>query len=146
MTKLADRPRYPIHDLFVRPLIAEQQGAATRLRLTGHADHLLRRFGHAESIRLPARATFGPLLQTLADEVWVLEEGEAEVFWRDDRRGSPTSGRHHRLLAEAPLLWLVPFGVAFGLRSVRPCALLRLSTHEANGDQAPPPSPWPEEW
>ena len=144
MMKLTDRPRYPIHDLFVRPLAAEQQGAATRLRLIGDSDYLLRRFGQAESIRLPARATFGPLLHTLADEVWVLEEGEAEVFWRDDRRGSPTCGRQHRLRAVAPLLWLVPFGVAFGLRSVQPCSLLRLSTHEANGDQASPP--WPEEW
>jgi hypothetical protein len=144
MTTLADRPRYPIHDLFVRPLEAEQQGTTIRLRLIGDRDHLLRRLGDAESIRLPARTTFGPSLQTLADEVWVLEEGEAEMFWRDDRRGSPTCGRQHRLRAFAPLLWLVPFGVAFGLRSVQPCSLLRLSTHAANGDLAP--SPWPEEW
>ena len=143
---LGERPRFPIHDLFVRPLEAGGQDGITRLRVLGHSDHLLRRFGAVEILRLSAGRTFGPSLQPLADEVWALEEGEAHLFWRDDRVGSPTSGAEHRLLAKPPQLWLVPFGVAFAVRASRPCALLRLSTHESGVETAALELPWPEGW
>jgi hypothetical protein len=144
--RLGDRPRYPIHDLYIRPLQIDAEGVAARLRLVAYSDHLLRRFGVAELLRLPAGATFGPRLQSVADDVWALESGEADLFWRDERRGSPTCGSQHRLRALPPLLWLVPFGVAFGMRCSQPCVLVRLSTHEQEGKSAASELPWPEDW
>jgi hypothetical protein len=85
-------------------------------------------------------------LQPLADEIWALEEGEARLFWRDDRIGSPTRRAEHRLLARPPQLWLVPFGVAFAMRAVQPCILVRLSTHESGVETTALELPWPEEW
>jgi hypothetical protein len=143
---LGERPRFPIHDLHIRPLVLGGQDGVTRLRVLGHSDHLLRRFGVVEVLRLPAGRTYGPCLQPVADEVWVLEEGEALLFWRDERAISPTSGAEHRLLAYPPHLWLVPFGVAFAARASSPCVLLRLSTHEAGMETAALELPWPEDW
>ncbi len=143
---LRDRPRYPIHDLYIRPLEVRLTEGAAHLRLLADADHLLRRFGAVDFLRLPAGTTFGPRLQSVADEAWVLESGEADLFWRDERRGSPTQNCQHRLRALPPLLWLVPFGVVFGLRSAQPCVLIRLSTHESKGEFAASESLWPEDW
>ena len=144
--QLGDRPRYPIHDLYLRPLETNLEGGAAHLRLLAHSDHLMRRFGVAELIRLPAGATFGPRLQPVADDAWVLESGAADLFWRDERRGSPTRGGQHRWRALPPLLWLVPFGVAFGMRCSQPCVLIRLSTHEPEGKFVGSELPWPEDW
>jgi hypothetical protein len=143
---LADRRRYPIHDLFITPLEVAQVGGTARLRLLGHSDHLLRRFGEAEVLRVQAGTTCGPYLRPIADDLWMLESGEAELFWRDDRLGSPSLGSQHRLLAQSPLLWLVPFGVAFGVRSIRPCVIVRLSTHETEGRGGAAEIAWPEDW
>lgn len=143
---LGDRPRYPIHDLFIQPLAVRNEGAIARLRLVGHSDHLLRRFGVAEVLRLPAGATLGPCLQPIADDAWVLEAGDAELYWRDERHGSPTRGCQHHLRARSPLLWLVPFGVVFGLRSGPPCVLVHLSTHESDSSPTAAATPWPEDW
>lgn len=143
---LTDRPRYPIHDLFIRPLDQRRSGGLTRLRLVSESDQLLRRFGQAELIRLSAGETFGPGLQDVADEIWVLESGQAQLFWRDERRSSPTYGCEHRLQAEAPLLFFVPFGVSFGLRCGPDCLLVRFTTHERPSGGAEGSPPWPEAW
>jgi hypothetical protein len=144
--QLGDRPRYPIHDLYLRPLEINLEGGAAHLRLLAHSNHLLRRFGVVELFRLPAGATFGPRLQPVADDAWVLESGAADLFWRDERLGSPTRGGQHRWRALPPLLWLVPFGVAFGMRCSQPCVLIRLSTHEQEGKSVGSGLPWPEDW
>jgi mannose-6-phosphate isomerase-like protein (cupin superfamily) len=143
---LPDRARYPIHDLYIRHLDPVGFDGTSRLTLVRDADHLLRRFGQADLIRLPAGERLGPRVRAVADEVWVLESGQAVLCWRDDRPRSPTHGREHRLHAEQPVLVLVPFGVAFGVRCRSASVLVRFSTHEDLVHDGDHDDPWPEEW
>src|SRR3990172_1966895 len=105
---------FPIHDLFVKPLIREAPPAGRRLSVLRYSDHLLRRFGLAEEFELEAGQALGPQLRLVADEVWALVEGRAEFTCEDRRQGSPTQGSRHSLHCEQPTLVLAPFGVAFG--------------------------------
>jgi dTDP-4-dehydrorhamnose 3,5-epimerase-like enzyme len=83
----------------------------------------------------------------VADEVWVLLEGEVEFVWHDLRQDYPSCGVWHRITRAEPTLVLAPFGVAFGVRALGgPALLLRLTTHAdddiaSEGDQT---LPWEE--
>ena len=135
--------QYPIQDLFVKTLAASQADGLTRWLALSDQDHLLRRFGLAEVVRVPAGADTGLRLREVADEVWALIEGQVEFVWRDVRSASPTHDHRHRLTCSQPTLVLVPFGVAFGVRSLNSAALLlRLATHVDGAHQGDRSMPW----
>lgn len=121
---------YPIRDLYIRRLQLESQRGGRRMMLLKHEDHLLRRFGVLEVVRLEPRSSTPFMVREIADEVWSLLEGRVEFVWKDLRTGSPTWENLHRHSTSEPTLVLVPFGVAFGVRSARGSStLVRLATH-----------------
>jgi len=124
------RDALPIHDLFIRRIPAERDGSEQRWIALQDGDHLLRRFGLAEVVRVEADLQPAMRLREAADEVWALIEGKVEFRWHDHRSDSPTSGVEHRIVCDTSTLVLSPFGVAFGFRPLGgPALLLRLATH-----------------
>jgi len=121
---------YPIHDLFIRPLLNVQDSVGARLEVLRYSDHLLRRFGLAEVVFLESGKARPAALRKVADEVWALIGGRALFGWQDLRSSSPTFEAIYQLDCDQPTLVLVPFGVKFEVRAVGSLAqLLRLSTH-----------------
>lgn len=127
---------YPIHDLYIRMFSPVTEPNIIRWPALSDHDHLLRRFGQAEVVRvLPGHKSM-LRVREVADEVWILIEGEIEFIWHDRRRDSPSYDQVHRLKGIQPTLMLVPYGVAFGYRALNgPATLLRLATH-ADGEHA----------
>jgi hypothetical protein len=124
----------PIHDLFVRDLQAESVSSGERLHLVGYSDHLLRRFGEAELLRLEADRQRPPALRQAADELWALIRGSVEFELVDRREGSPSVGQTYQIRQSEPAVVLVPFGVEFVIRAVGGSAeLIRFTTHEEHG-------------
>lgn len=125
-----------IHDLFTRPLEAEEKEGGRILTVLRYEDHLLRRFGLAQVVQ-SRRAEFGsPVARQVADEVWANIQGEAEFLLSDLREGSPTQGNQVLIRCDHPTMCLVPFGVAFSYRCLGDsCTLTRLATH-AEPDRA----------
>jgi hypothetical protein len=127
---------FSIHDLYSRRLAPRTGRKGEYWPLLRFEDHLLRRFGLAELIRPDPDAPSELRARPVADEIWILIEGQAGFTWHDLRPGSPTVGRTDRLSCSEPTLVLVPFGVAFGYRPINGRAtLLRLATHaETQGE------------
>ena len=124
------RDALPIHDLFIRRITAERNGSELRWVALQDGDHLLRRFGLAEVVRVEADFQPALRLRGAADEVWALIEGKVEFRWHDLRSDSPTNGVEHNIVCDTSTLVLAPFGVAFGYRPLDgPALLLRLATH-----------------
>ncbi|NIS83254.1 MAG: hypothetical protein GTO14_24325 [Anaerolineales bacterium] len=125
---------YPIHDLFIRPIEVIEEPGVTRWPALADTDHLLRRFGHAEIVRLQEETKTRLRVREVADEIWALVDGSVEFIWHDLRTNSPSYDRQYRYQCDQPTLVLVPFGVAFGHRLIQPpVTLLRITTH-ANGE------------
>lgn len=121
----------PIHDLYIRPLELRATPAASSLTVLRYSDHLLRRFGVAEFYELAAGQQRVSAARPVVDEVWALVRGEVEFDWEDRREDSPTLGQAYHLHADRPTVVLVPFGVAFRIRSLNGrAALVRLASHE----------------
>jgi dTDP-4-dehydrorhamnose 3,5-epimerase-like enzyme len=79
----------------------------------------------------------------VADEIWILVEGNVEFVWHDLRPDSPSVGRVDRLSCNQPTLVLAPFGVAFGYRALEGAAtLLRLATHGESQSEFIRVLPW----
>ncbi len=131
---------YPIHDLHIQALQSTRSGSTVRLALLSRDDHLLRRFGAADSVQLEPGAPATMVVREVADEVWILVEGHVEFAWHDRREDSPTFDSWHRLEATAPIRVLVPFGVGFAVRAIdQPALLIRLMSHAhdpAHADEA----------
>lgn len=124
----------PIHDLYIRALEPRMTSSGSALNVLRYSDHLLRRFGLAEFHLLADGQQRRSPAQPVADEVWALVRGEAEFDWEDRRENSPTFGRTYQLRAGQPTLVLVPFGVAFRIRSLNgEAALVRLASEEDEG-------------
>jgi len=121
----------PIHDLFIRTLERRATSAGSALEVLRFSDHLLRRFGLAEFHVVAEGQSRLAESRAVADEVWALVRGEVEFDWEDQRKSSPTFGRTFRLRATQPTVVLVPFGVAFRIRSLNgEAALVRLASEE----------------
>ncbi len=119
-----------IPDLWIRELQPVQEDGQTRWIGLRDTDHLLRRFGSAEVVRLGPEAAPVLRLRPVADEVWTLLEGEVLFCWHDLRDGSPSLGQRLERVARTPTQVLAPFGVGFGVRALGECALLlRVCTH-----------------
>ncbi len=120
-----------------------EQGA--RFTALAYKDHLLRRFGSLEVVRLTPGARLEPILREEADEVWVLVEGSADCVFRDLREGSPTSGRGFERTLTQPSRVFLPFGVAIGLSAGDSGAfLLRVATHQPGPDSLETNPGWEE--
>ena len=116
--------------MYTRPLHkATSTNQADRTVLLRDTDHLLRRFGQAELVELRAGESFGPISRAVADEVWVVMEGDTEFHLTDLRPQSPTKEHRQSLRSRAPWLVLIPFGVEFSIHTPSPCRLLRFATH-----------------
>jgi hypothetical protein len=121
----------PIHDLVIRPISIIDETETIRLPVLRFSDHLLRRFGQAEVIRLPPQSEREKRVRWVADEVWTLIEGEVRFNFHDMRSSSPTLDSQDQITFTQPTSVLVPFGVAVHLQTTdRPAALLRIATHE----------------
>jgi mannose-6-phosphate isomerase-like protein (cupin superfamily) len=127
---VSDRPAAGVHDALVTPLALGGSGVHAVLSFD---DHLLRRFGAAQVVRLDAGDRFRALRVT-ADEVWVLLEGAAEVRLEDTRPDSPTHDVRQAVALDAPTRLLVPFGVRFEVEARPRAVLLRFMTHTERED------------
>jgi hypothetical protein len=121
----------PIHDLYLKRLRPQHDHDLTAWVPLRDDDHLLRRFGQVEVVQMGPDARPLCRLRSVADEIWALLQGSAELRWRDFREVSPTQNESFGLKLSEPTLALVPFGVGFGLRSLQlGTTLVRISTHE----------------
>lgn len=137
---------FAIHDLYARPLTRRLSEAGEAWRLLGFDDHLLRRFGLLELVRVMPHTALELRARPVADELWILIEGGVEFIWHDVRSASPTEGQRDRMMCTDPTLVLVPFGVAFGCRAVGGQAtLIRLATHEETEAEAIERLPWQDD-
>ncbi|MBF8255408.1 MAG: hypothetical protein HW375_315 [Anaerolineales bacterium] len=123
-----------IHDVLLTPLSSAPAG---RQAILAFEDHLLRRFGSAEVVRLGPGETFR-VLRGKADEVWALLEGAAEFQLEDQRSTSPTLAVSQAVRKETPTRLLLPFGVRLLVRPDPRALLLRIMTHSEADD---PPLP-----
>jgi len=129
-----------IPDLCIREIESVHEDGRRRWIGLRDTDHLLRRFGSAEVVRVDPQAAAALRLRSIADEVWTLLEGEVIFRWLDQRDGSPSRGQRHDHQARTPTQVLAPFGVGFGVRALGgPALLLRVCTHaddDPEGGQA----------
>lgn len=133
----------PIHDLFIRHVPSAGGRAEARWKALRDEDHLLRRFGMVEVLRVEPDLEPYLRVRSSADEVWLLIEGRGEFRWRDLRSDSPTHGVEHKLICDKPTQVLAPFGVAFGFRPLDgPALLLRISTHDDGLHEGDQRLPW----
>ena len=123
-----------IHDVLLTPLASAPAG---RQAILAFEDHLLRRFGSAEVVRLGPGETFR-VLRGKADEVWALLEGAAEFQLEDQRSTSPTLAVSQAVRMKTPTRLLLPFGVRLLVRPDPRALLLRIMTHSEADD---PPLP-----
>jgi hypothetical protein len=120
----------PIHDLFIRKLDTIEEDGEIRLPVLSYNDHLLRRFGYAETVQLEPGPRDTMKIREVADEVWALIYGKVRFIWHDLRSTSPTREQKYDTVCEEPTQVLVPFGVAFGIEALEePALLLRLASH-----------------
>jgi hypothetical protein len=123
-----------IHDVLLTPLASAPAG---RQAILSFEDHLLRRFGSAEVIRLGPGEAFR-VMREKADEIWGLLDGAAEFLLEDTRPTSPTLGVKQAVRMDSPARLLVPFGVQLEVRPDPRALLLRIMTHSEADD---PPLP-----
>ena len=127
-----------IHDGLVTPLSTSVRPGEEVLPLVAFQDHLLRRFGRAELLRLGDGAEFNAWRE-VSDEVWVLADGSAEFVLEDRRPGSPTRGASQIHQLAEPARLLVPFGVHLRILSrSKATLLLRFMTHSEIEDRPLP--------
>jgi hypothetical protein len=118
-----------IHDALVTDLAP----AAGRLPIVSFEDHILRRFGAADILRLSGGEAVRAL-RASADEVWVLVEGAAHFLLEDTRPDSPTYGLRPHIQASRPTRLLLPFGVRLEVRADPEALLVRVMSHSERED------------
>jgi dTDP-4-dehydrorhamnose 3,5-epimerase-like enzyme len=120
-----------IPDVILGELQGEVTGSREHVRLLSFDDHMLRRFGQLDWLRRAPGELLELTLRAVADEIWILTEGEATCLCRDMRSGSPSEGQELKLELSAPARLLIPFGVAFGWQATGSTAcMIRCSTHQ----------------
>jgi hypothetical protein len=102
-----------------------------RLVAVGENDHILRRFGQVDVVRLAPEYKYINHRVGSADEIWVLIEGQAKLVLSDLRDESPTKGiaQEISLTSENPQAVLIPFGTRAKITSLDGAALLRITSH-----------------
>jgi len=122
-----------IHDVLLTPLASAPAG---RRAILSFEDHLLRRFGSAEVVRLGPGEAFR-VLREKADEIWALLDGAADFLLEDTRPISPTLGVNQAVRMDSPARLLLPFGVRLLVRPDPRALLLRIMTHSEAEDPLP---------
>lgn len=117
-----------IPDVFIKPLEIVVEGPLSILPILTEKDHLLHRIARMEFMIVKTNDQPKLRLHRQADEVWVLVDGEVELRWLDLRPQSSTRGRVMDHKAASPILFLVPFGVAFGYKCEAQAEFLRLTS------------------
>lgn len=130
---------HAIHDVIIRPL----SGQAGSLALYRYSDHLLPRIGYIQYVATKPTDPSTLLLRENSDELWCLLSGACTFLWHDRREASPSKDVIQRYSAEAPLLVLAPFGVAFGHAADQPCQLIRIAAFAPNAEHPEQSLPWP---
>jgi hypothetical protein len=134
----------PIHDLWIHPMETDQYQAADVWHVLGFEDHILRRLGALQIVRLADGSRTPLRLRETSDEVWALIEGKAAFYWEDLRADSPTRDQAHLANFDQPTTMLAPFGVAFGVLAVDgPALLVRLMADSETETGPARALPWP---
>ena len=102
-----------------------------KLGVLSEEDHLLRRFGQLDLVKLEPGLTLTTHRVNGSDEIWTLISGEAELMLTDQREESPTNQQTHQvsLNEKQPQVLLIPFGVEVEISSHAGGLLLRVSSH-----------------
>lgn len=105
--------------------------AESRLILLKDEDHLLRRFGQAEVRQVTQQDGENFTIRAVADEIWALLDGSANVILIDKRAKSPTEDHALKLRFDEEELKgvLIPAGVAYAVFSDKAARLMRICTH-----------------
>ena len=118
---------FQIHDLHIHALKTQEAGKI----ILRDDDHLLRRFGQAELRTLLAGTQTEFTQRVAADELWTVLGGAVSFDLIDQRPSSPSFNKTDALsfTASANQALLIPFGVAYALKTEKDSLLLRLATH-----------------
>jgi dTDP-4-dehydrorhamnose 3,5-epimerase len=102
-----------------------------RLIVLQENDHILRRFGQVDVVKIPEGTSLESHRESGADEVWSLLEGEALLKLTDRRQESPSLGQTNEieLNGNTPKAILIPFGVHARIYGQNQSTLLRITTH-----------------
>ena len=102
-----------------------------RLVVLGENDHLLRRYGQVDVIKLEPGIPLETIRASGADEIWTLLEAEANLRLADLREESPTLDEmlEITLSGENPQAVLIPFGVGAQISTRVGAMLLRVTSH-----------------
>ena len=121
----------PIYGGFTKKISRTDSSHGSIYMLLRDSDHLLLRFGEMMLLRKDPNEEFMMNVREVADEIWILIEGDVEFIWHDLRQASPTYDQVHKMICDEPTLVLVPFGVAFGCHAVEnSSSLIRITTYE----------------
>ena len=114
--------------------VVERRCAVDRDLLLSETDHLLRRFGRCDVIRLSENTNTDFRLRAEADEIWSPISGKGCFFLVDMREDSPSQECVMRIEFAEDLKQaiLIPFGVARAIVCKRDALLVRFSTHQDN--------------
>lgn len=117
---------FKIPDIIVRDL----EPGDRFLTILHEEDHLLRRFGQVDFVRLDPQDSLG-LCREQADEIWAVVSGEASFTLTDKREESPGLEEQIELSLRGsrPQALLVPFGVQCRIYSENGASCVRLTTH-----------------
>jgi len=131
------RSEFEISDMVVRNL-DWRNGTLTVIK---ESDHLLRRFGEVDVVKVEPRGAVQVFRQQ-ADEIWALLSGQVSLHLQDQRQDSPSQGAEVDLdiSQDSPQAVLIPFGVLCKVFSTPGATLVRISTHQDGshpGDDAP---------
>ena len=140
MTHINHETRPRIHDVLIRPL-STNDGV---MELYRYQDHLLPRIGLVEYVELAPHDPGALRLRRQSDELWMLLDGSCTFLWNDRRSESPSNNIVQRFHTSQPTLVLVPFGVAFGVRTDRTARLIRLAEHDHSEDEGGEKYSWPD--
>jgi dTDP-4-dehydrorhamnose 3,5-epimerase-like enzyme len=112
-------------------VIFELEWKDGRLVVLQENDHILRRFGQVDVVKMPEGSSLVTHRGGGADEVWALLEGEALLKLTDRRQESPSLGQtdEFELNGNSPQAVLIPFGVQAQIFGHSRSALLRITTH-----------------
>ncbi len=129
-----------IFGFYIEPIESVERGTTRRWSVLKDSDHLLRRFGDCEVLRMGPEQEEVTRLRPVADELWCLLEGAVDLYIQDQRDDSPTKGIKEKLTISVPTRVLIPFGVQFSWSNHEEQSLLiRLNTHSWSpeaGDRA----------
>jgi dTDP-4-dehydrorhamnose 3,5-epimerase-like enzyme len=102
-----------------------------RLVVLQENNHILRRFGQMDVVKIPEGTSLETHRASGADEVWVLLDGEAVLMLTDQRNESPSLGQSEEIgmNGDTPQAILIPFGVHARISGQSQSTLLRITTH-----------------